>query len=129
MINAVIAQLLRSSRPRLRVALVLVLALIMGGLPSHVASSHATTPESQSIVIDDVENHTHEEPDGAFKHGGHSHGQDAADHSHQFSLLADNEEPPLPDLSEGWQMTLQETFRGSARCDIDKPPKDQAAVA
>jgi hypothetical protein len=123
MINAVIAQVLKCSIPQLRIALVLVFALVVGGLPSHIASSHAMSPDRQFVAIDNADGHTHEKTDGAIKHSGHDHDPGAADHSHQVSLPTDHDGPHEPDLRESWHMTPQDSSWGSASYDIEKPPK------
>jgi hypothetical protein len=128
MINAVIAQILKCWAPRLRVALVLVFALVIGGLPSHIASSHAKSRDHQFVAINSGDGHTHEEPGGAITHSDLDHDPDAADHSHQVSLPTNHQELDGPDLIESWHERRQDSFWGSRSYDIEKPPKLAASL-
>jgi hypothetical protein len=129
MIKAVLARLSYwRSALHARMALVLILALIISGLQSHVTSKHHVAPDAQATELLDGHGHSHGELESETLQTGHDYAQDPVDHSHPFSLLANHVEVFAPILADVFHATPQQSITGIDVSDIDKPPKRAAII-
>jgi hypothetical protein len=113
---------------RARLALVLMMSLVIAGLQSHITFEHAVAPDPQAFEFADDHGHSHDEPEDQIQHSGHDHSQDAMDHSHQFSLIADHINVFEPVFADVAHLTPQQSSDGIKVFDIDKPPRHVAII-
>jgi hypothetical protein len=129
MIKAAFANLFYWRRAfRARLALVLMLSLVIAGLQSHITFEHAVASDPLALELADDHGHSHDEPEDYIQHGNHEHSQDAMDHSHQFSLIAEHVDDFAPMFANVAHLTPEQSITGIKVFDIDKPPRQVAII-
>ena len=95
--------------PAARIVLIWVVALAILLLPQVHASAHVAMERaadarhaSLSVSATDVE-HSHDDGDDHERRLGHSHSQDALDHSHDTSLRSDSNLPFACLMAAAWR--------------------------
>jgi hypothetical protein len=133
----VLASLLLRSRAMFRKLSIVTTAAALALAPLPLASAHAPLAlaaaedaRHAALIAQEIAEHGHSHDDGEAheQSGGHMHGHDPADHSHQFAFFAGSASHWGLPAPQRWPSSRSGQPDPAAGSGIDRPPKQTLSL-